>query len=89
MRREQLKMQLTRTGNTVKERDFFYPTDFEKWDFLQIFWSENIPAVLVDCNENPIYVFPEKELRGLRPKFHIHVSVSDLYIPRISQHIFL
>jgi hypothetical protein len=30
MRREQLKMQLTRTGNTVKERDFFYPTDFEK-----------------------------------------------------------
>ncbi len=36
MRREQLKMQLTRTGNTVKERDFFYPTDFEKWDFLQI-----------------------------------------------------
>jgi hypothetical protein len=35
------------------------------------------------CNENPIYVFPEKELRGLSPDFHIHVSVSDLYIPRI------
>jgi hypothetical protein len=41
------------------------------------------------CNENPIYVFPEKELRGLSPKFHIHVSVSDLYIPRIGPHIFL
>ncbi len=30
-------------------------------------------------NENPIYVFPEKELSGLSPYFHIYVSVSDLY----------
>ena len=30
------------------------------------------------CNENPIYVFPEKDLGG--PNFHFHVSVSDLYI---------
>jgi hypothetical protein len=29
-----------------------------------------------------MYVFPEKELHGLRPNFHIHVSVSDLYISR-------
>jgi hypothetical protein len=35
------------------------------------------------CNKNPIYVFPEKELRGLSPNFHIHVSLSDLYIPSI------
>ncbi len=28
-------------------------------------------------------------LRGLSPNFHIHVSVSDLYIPRIGPHIFL
>ncbi len=41
------------------------------------------------CNENPIYLFPEKEMRGLSPNFHIHVSVSDLYIPRIGPHIFL
>jgi hypothetical protein len=34
-------------------------------------------------NENPIYVFPEKELRDLSPKFHIHVSVNDLFIPTI------
>jgi hypothetical protein len=27
------------------------------------------------------------ELRGLSPNFHIHVSVSDLYIPRIGPHI--
>jgi hypothetical protein len=41
------------------------------------------------CNENPIYVFPEKELPGLSPNFHIHVSVSDLYIPSTGPHIFL
>ncbi len=43
----------------------------------------------IHCNENPIYVFPEKKLRGLSPNFHIHVSVSDLYILRIGLHIFL
>ncbi len=32
------------------------------------------------CKENPIYVFLFWELRGLSPNFHIHVSVSDLYI---------
>jgi hypothetical protein len=33
------------------------------------------------CNKNHIYVFPDRELRGLSPIFYIHVSVSDLYIP--------
>ncbi len=41
------------------------------------------------CNENPIYVFLDKEWRGLSPQLHIHVSASDLYIPRIGPHIFL
>ena len=41
------------------------------------------------CKEHPIYVFLYWELRGLRPNFHIHVSVSDLSIPRIGPHIFL
>ncbi len=41
------------------------------------------------CNENLIYVFPEKELRGLSPNFHIYVSVIDLYMPRIAPHIVL
>ncbi len=44
---------------------------------------------LTHCKENPIYVFIFWELRGLSPNFHIHVSVSDLYIPRISPHISL
>jgi hypothetical protein len=26
-------------------------------------------------------IFPEMKLRSLVPNFHIHVSVSDLYIP--------
>jgi hypothetical protein len=32
--------------------------------------------------ENSKQIFSEKELRGHSPNFHIHVSVSDLYIPR-------
>jgi len=45
--------------------------------------------VKLHCNENLINVFPEKELCGLSPNFHIHVSVSELYIPRIGPQIFL
>jgi hypothetical protein len=44
--------------------------------------------LLLHCNENPSYVFPEKKLSGLSPYFHIHVSVSDLYIFPGSVHIF-
>jgi hypothetical protein len=32
---------------------------------------------------------PRRELRGLSPNSYIHVSVSDLYIPRICPHIWL
>jgi hypothetical protein len=39
------------------------------------------------CNENANYIFLFWELRSLSPNFHIHVSVSDLYIPRIIPHI--
>jgi hypothetical protein len=46
-------------------------------------------ALYLHCKENPIYVFLSWELRGLRPNFHIHVSVSGLFIPRISPHISL
>jgi hypothetical protein len=41
----------------------------------------------IHCKEDPIYVFLEMKLRGLVPNFHIHVSVSNLYIPRIGPHI--
>jgi hypothetical protein len=43
------------------------------------------------CNENPIYVFPEKEFFGAAsvPISHIYVSLSNLYIPRIGPYILL
>jgi hypothetical protein len=43
----------------------------------------------VHCIENPIYVFPEKELLGFVSSFYIHVSVSDAYIPTIGPPILL
>ncbi len=71
-----------------------------KWTILQIFFLSfscivhvhcpyMIPLVFeVHCNGNSVYVFLFWELRGLSPNFHIHVFVSDLYIPRIGPHIF-
>jgi hypothetical protein len=46
-------------------------------------------VIVPHFKENSIYVLPEKNLRGLSPNFHTHVSVSDLYIPTINPHIFL
>jgi hypothetical protein len=45
----------------------------------------------IHYNENPISVFLFWELRSVSPKFHINVSVSNLYIPfpGIGPHIFL
>ncbi len=39
--------------------------------------------------ENSKQIFPEKEFRGHSPNFHIHVSVTDLYIPTIDLPILL
>ncbi len=39
--------------------------------------------------ENLKLIFPEKEYRGLSPNFHIHVSVSELYIPMIGLTVLL
>ncbi len=39
------------------------------------------------CNGNSVYIFLFWELRGLSPNFHIHVYLSDLYIPRMGPHI--
>jgi hypothetical protein len=47
-------------------------------EYQKQFWS-------MPCTENPIYVFPEMKLHGLIPYSYIHVSVSDLYIPRIGK----
>jgi hypothetical protein len=41
------------------------------------------PSLQKRKTKNLKHIFPEKELRGHSPSFHIHVSVSDLYIPTI------
>ncbi len=43
-----------------------------------------VPTTLQRHNtKNSIQIFSEKELRGLSPNFHIHVSMSVLYVPGI------
>ncbi len=49
----------------------------------------NVQSYNMHWKENPIYVFLFWELRGLSPNFHMHVSMSDLYISRIGPHISL
>jgi hypothetical protein len=45
-------------------------------------WASSFLDTLQRQNaENLKQIFPEKEYRGLSPNFHIHVSVSELYIP--------
>ncbi len=39
--------------------------------------------------KNSKQILPEKELRGHSPNFHMHVSVSDLYISNIDLPILL
>ncbi len=47
------------------------------------------PLSAAHCKPDPIYEFPEMKQRGLIPNFHIHVTVSDLYIPTMAQPILL
>ncbi len=56
---------------------------------VEWFCEKPIDKTDMHCKKICIYVFPEKELRGLSPNFHIHVSVSDLYIPTFGPPIFL
>jgi hypothetical protein len=41
------------------------------------------------CTKKSKQIFPEMKLCGLVPNFHIHVSLSDLYIPTIDLPILL
>ncbi len=47
----------------------------------------SVPHQQRALQKNTIYVFLFQELHVLSPNFHIHVSVSDLYIPRTVPHI--
>ncbi len=48
-----------------------------------------VAALQRHLTENFKQIFPEMKLRGIVPIFHIHVSVSDLYIPKIGPPILL
>ncbi len=50
--------------------------------YLLISFSFN--ELNMHCNENLVYVFPEKELRGLNSNFHIHVLLSIFSCSRLS-----
>ncbi len=47
------------------------------------------PSLQIQNTEILKQIFTEKEYRGLSPNFHIHASVSDLYIPTIGLPILL
>jgi hypothetical protein len=53
--------------------------------FLLFLKTSLLKSCIIHCKDknadNLKPIFPEKEYRGLSPNFHIHVSVSELYIP--------
>jgi hypothetical protein len=59
-------------------------TKLSEWPCEIISWMRRGWTAL---QRNSVYIFLFWDLRGLSPNFHIHVSVSDLYIPRIGPHI--
>ncbi len=66
---------------------FFIPAN-HKWSTIFIDKSGLARCLFeLHCNGNSVYKFLIWELRSLSPNFHIHVSVSELYIPRIGPHI--
>jgi hypothetical protein len=66
-----------------------YNTPFYTYFTSNRFFDKFEPMVAMHCKEIWIYAFPEKELRGLSPNFHIHLSVSGLYIPTMGPPFFL
>jgi hypothetical protein len=59
--------------------------------FLIPYMDSSIPHPTLQRKnaENLKQIFPEKEYRGLSPNFHIHVSVSELYIPTMGLPVLL
>ncbi len=62
-----------------------YVTSVSHWDQCQHKEFLHSKSLLQGAalKEDPIYVFSEMKLRGFIPNSHIHVCMSDLYIPRI------
>jgi hypothetical protein len=75
------------------------PYQLERTPQLCTYWYDLVkggglaPLILTTLQrhntENSKQILPEKELHGHRPNSYIHVSASDLYIPRIGLPILL
>jgi hypothetical protein len=61
--------------------------DSEPADFCMKMGTKHLDRL--HCKQDLIDVFPDMKLSGLVPYFHIHVSVSDLYIAKIGPPILL
>ncbi len=62
------------TAEDEVSTDLRLPEDVEVLRFGDVHYT---------ATKKSLYVFPEKKLRRLSPNFHIHLSASYLYIPRI------
>jgi hypothetical protein len=62
----------------LEKRRFLYN---HSGDFPQVILI--VPSHVPNSTKNPSYVFQEMKLRGLNPNSYSHVSVGDLYVPRI------
>jgi hypothetical protein len=78
----------------VSKGENFRLTDFRYFCATKPLWVGNFWAKLKKLlashsntekthTGNSKQIFPEKEMLGLSPNLHIHVSVSDFYIPKI------
>jgi hypothetical protein len=86
LRREVVSFNLyPSVGDRVRDRDDI-PLLLEGGQVVLNWFGWNLPPY-VHCNGISVYIFLFWELRGLSHNFHIHVSVSDLCIPRIGPHI--
>ncbi len=64
--------------------------DYFRQSWVLNWFGRKVYTALQRTNtENSEQIFPEKELRGHSPNFHIHVTVNNLYIPAIDLPILL
>ncbi len=56
---------------------------------ISISWFQIKTTLQRHNNESSKKILPEKETPGLSPNFHIHVSVSELYIPTMGLPVLL
>jgi hypothetical protein len=72
---------------TGKDPNLRYVSKCKKCPNLKQRSQSRYSSLIPHCKCNSVYIFLFWKLLGLSRNFYIHVSVSDLYIPRIGPHI--